>query len=97
MTTLDHLITSRTLAKVIHHFCNFYQPLPIREIARRIGEDHGNVHKMIQRLEKAGLVEKQGEGYEASYHAVESYAMECLRYLHSEQVKHNKLKESSNE
>ena len=87
MTTLDHLITSRTLAKVIHHFCNFYQPLPIREIARRIGEDHGNVHKMIQRLEKAGLVEKQGEGYEASYHAVESYAMECLRYLHSEQVK----------
>ena len=87
MTTLDHLITSRTLAKVIHHFCNFYQPLPIRQIARRIGEDHGNVHKMIQRLEKAGLVEKQGEGYEASYHAVESYAMECLRYLHSEQVK----------
>ena len=53
MTTLDHLITSRTLIKVIHHFCNFYQPLPIREIARRIGEDAGNVHKMIQRLEKA--------------------------------------------
>ena len=84
MTTLDHLITSRTLTKVIHHFCNFYQPLPIREIARRIGEDAGNVHKMIQRLERAGLVEKQGEGKNASYHAVESHAMECLRYLHSE-------------
>ena len=84
MTTLDHLITSRTLTKVIHHFCNFYQPLPIREIARRIDEDAGNVHKMIQRLEKAGLVEKQGEGQNAAYHAVESYAMECLRYLHSE-------------
>ena len=84
MTTLDHLITSRTLTKVIYHFCNFYQPLPIREIARRIGEDAGNVHKMIQRLEKAGLVEKQGEGKNASYHAVESHAMECLRYLHSE-------------
>ena len=84
MTTLDHLITSRTLAKVIHHFCNFYQPLPIREIARRIDEDPGNTNKMIQRLEKAGLVEKQGEGKEAAYHAVESYAMECLRYLHSE-------------
>ena len=84
MTTLDHLITSRTLTKVIHHFCNFYQPLSIRQIARRIDEDPGNVHKMVQRLERAGLVEKQGEGYEASYHAVESYAMECLRYLHSE-------------
>lgn len=83
MTTLDHLITSRTLTKVIHHFCNFYQPKSIRQIARRIDEDPGNVHKMVQRLEKAGLVEKQGEGYEASYHAVESYAMECLRYLHS--------------
>ena len=87
MTTLDHLITSRTLTKLIHHFCNFYQPLPIREIARRIDEDSGNVHKMIQRLEKAGLVEKQGEGNKAAYHAVESYDMECLRYLHSEQVK----------
>ena len=84
MTTIDHLITSRTLTKVIHHFCNFYQPLPVREIARMICEDAGNVHKMIQRLEKAGLVEKQGEGREASYHAVESHAMECLRYLHSE-------------
>lgn len=81
MTTIDHLITSRTLTKVIHHFCNFYQPLPIREIARRIGEDAGNVHKMIQRLEKAGLVEKQGEGYEATYHAVENYQMDCLRAL----------------
>lgn len=57
MTTLDHPITSRTLTKVIHHFCNFYQPLPIREIARRLNEDPGNVHKMILRLEKAGLVE----------------------------------------
>lgn len=35
MTTLDHLVTSRTLTRVIHHFCNFYQPLPVREIARR--------------------------------------------------------------
>ena len=84
MTTLDYLITSRTLTNVIHHFCNFYQPLPVREIARRIGEDPGNVHKMIKRLEKAGLVEKQGEGKNAAYHAVESYSMECLRYLHSE-------------
>lgn len=84
MTTLDHLITSRTLTKLIHHFCNFYQPLSIREIARRLNEDPGNVYKMIQRLVGAGLVEKKGEGNKASYHAVESYAMECLRYLHSE-------------
>ena len=84
MTTLDYLITSRTLVKVIHHFCNFDQPLPMREIARRINEDPGNVHRMIKRLEKAGLVEKQGEGYGATYHAADSRAMECLRYLHSE-------------
>lgn len=84
MTTLDHLVTSRTLTKVIHHFCNFYQPLPIREIARRIGEDSGNVLKMIQRLERAGLVEKKGEGRHKIYVPVESHAMECLRYLHSE-------------
>ena len=81
MTTLDHLITSRTLTKVIHHFCNFYQPLSIRQIARRLDEDHSNVHKMIQRLERAGLVEKQGEGYSSTYYAKENYQMECLREL----------------
>ena len=81
MTTLDYLITSRTLVKVIHHFCNFDQPLPMREIARRINEDPGNVHRMIKRLEKAGLVEKQGEGYGATNHAgAEEEAMEFTTY-----------------
>lgn len=84
MTTIDHLITSRTLTKVVYHFCNFYQPLPVREIARRIGEDPGNTHKMIERLEKAGLVTGKDEGYHKIYVPVESYALECLRYLHSE-------------
>ena len=84
MTTLDYLITSRTLVKVIHHFCNFDQPLPMREIARRINEDPGNVHRMIKRLEKAGLVEKHGEGYGATYYSADSHDMECLRYLLSD-------------
>lgn len=83
MTTLDHLITSRTLTKVIHHFCNFYQPLTIREIARRIQEDPGNTYKMIERLEKAGVVTSKDDGYYKKYVPVESHALDCLRYLHS--------------
>lgn len=83
MTTLDHLITSRTLTRVIHHFCNFYQPLTIRELARRIQEDPGNTHKAIERLEKAGIVTSKDEGYYKTYVPVESHALDCLRYLHS--------------
>ena len=87
MTTLDHLITSRTLTKLIHHFCNFYEPLSTREIARRLNEDSGNVHKMIVRLKRAGILEKRGDGEDAAYYPVESHDLECLRYLHSEKTK----------
>lgn len=83
MTTLDHLITSRTLTKVIRHFCNYDKPLTIRELARRIQEDPGNTHRMIERLEKAGIVASKDDGYHKKYLPVEGHALDCLRYLHS--------------
>lgn len=81
MTTLDNLITSRVLSKVIKHFCNAYKPISARQLARQLGEDPGNTNKTVRRLVDAGLVEKVGNGSHSKYQAVQGYSMECLREL----------------
>lgn len=81
MTTLDHLITSNTLAKVLHFICNAYKPFGSRDVARQLRDDPGNVNKALKRLEKTGLIEKVSDETQAKYIVIESYKLECLREL----------------
>lgn len=89
MTPLDFLITSRVLCKVTKHFCNAYQPIGSRSLARQLGEDCGNVNRALKRLYSAGILKRESSGNQLLYEPVDGYVMDSLRELSRKPYKEN--------
>lgn len=82
MKPIDHMVTSRVLAKTIKHFSTNEGWMGMREISRVINEDIKNVHTSIRRLERAGAIElRKGSGLKIDCRAAPTQIMQHLRGL----------------
>jgi len=66
---LDLFITSRVRRKVITVFAKYPEfKTHVRGLAKLIKEDAGNIQRELAKLEKAGFLISEKEGYTKVYH-----------------------------
>jgi len=91
---LDLFITSRVRRKVITVFAKYPEfKTHVRGLAKLIKEDPGNIQRELSKLEKAGFLISEKDGYTKVYHTNTDYPI--FDELQSIVVKTQKLEKNS--